>query len=380
MPGVPVKPMLAKPTTGITEVLDKVQDTEFTVEYKYDGERAQIHIMEGGQVAIYSRNSENNTNKYPDITATISHLLKPGVSSIVLDCEAVAYDRETKKVLPFQVLSTRKRTDVKLEDITVQVCLFAFDCLYLNGKALLQQPLTERREALYSSVEEKEGHLKFAVAKTSKDPEELESFLNEAVAAGTEGLIVKTLDSTYEPSKRSAHWLKLKKDYLEGVGDTFDVVPIGAWFGRGKRTGVYGAYLLAVYNEETEEFQTISKIGTGFSEKALEELADALRQHIIDGPRPYYRYGETLLPDIWFSPAVVWEVKAADLSVSPVHKAALGLVDANKGISIRFPRLVRVRDDKAPEDATGAEQVAEMYRRQALAQSNNKASAADEDY
>jgi len=161
--------------------------------------------------------------------------------------------------------------------------------------------------------------------------------------------------------------IRLQQDYLDGVGDTFDVVVLGAWHGRGKRTGVFGAFLLAVYDARSETYQSISKIGTGFREEQLESIAGRLSSHVISGPRPYYSFGETLTPDVWFEPAVVWEVKAADLSVSPVHKAAVGLVDRGKGISIRFPRLVRERDDKKPEQATSAAQVADMYRRQALA-------------
>ncbi|KAG2493340.1 hypothetical protein HYH03_008474 [Edaphochlamys debaryana] len=365
--GVPVKPMLAKPTTGVGEVLEKFTDSEFTVEYKYDGERAQVHVLDGGKtVHIFSRNSENNTPKYPDIVARIRPLLKPHVRSIVFDSEAVAYDHDKKKILPFQVLSTRARKDVAVGDIKVQVVLFAFDCLFLNGESLLHKPLTERREALYSALETREGELQFASFKTSRDVEELESFLTESVEAGTEGLIVKTLKDTYEPSKRSSHWLKLKKDYMEGVGDTFDVVPLGAFYGKGKRTGVFGAYLLGIYDPDTETYQTISKLGTGFSEEQLGQLADAMRPHIIQQPRTFYRWSDALEPDVWFDPAAVWEVKAADLSISPVHKAAAGLVDPSKGISIRFPRLIRVREDKSPEDATSATQVAEMFSNQAV--------------
>lgn len=380
-PGIPVKPMLAKPTTGVGEVLDKFTDAEFTVEYKYDGERAQVHVDETGRVWIYSRNSENMTSKYPDVAALFPKVLAPGVRSIVFDAEVVAADRDSQKLLPFQVLSTRGRKDVTLANVKVQVCMYAFDCLYLDGKPLLREPLTARREALYSALQPVPWQLEFATAKTSRDVEELQRFLDESVEAGTEGLIVKTLQDSYEPSKRSSHWLKLKKDYLAGVGDTFDVVPLGAWYGRGKRTGVFGSYLLAVYDAESEEYQTISKIGTGFSEELLKSLAESMGGHVIPAPKPYYRYGETLVPDVWFEAKVVWEVKCADLSISPVHKAALGLVDPAKGISIRFPRLVRVRDDKGPEDATSAEQVAEMYSRQAINQQKSaNAAPANEDY
>lgn len=369
-PGVPIKPMLAKATLGVAEVLEKFSNQEFTCEYKYDGERAQVHVMEDGSVAVFSRNSENNTSKFPDLVARMPELLAPGVKSIVFDSEAVAYDVEKKQVRPFQVLSTRGRKDVQMDKIKVHVMLFAFDCLYLNGEVLLEKPLTERREALYRSLVEKEAQLKFATTKTSTDVEELQTFLTLAVEEGTEGLIVKTMDDSYEVAKRSNHWLKLKKDYMEGVGDTF---------GKGKRTGVFGAYLLAVYDPDQELYQTISKLGTGFSEELLKELADSLRPHIITAPKNYYRYGETLVPDVWFDAVKVWEVKAADLSISPVHKAAQGLVETEKGISIRFPRLLRVREDKGPEDATSAAQVAEMYRRQAVVQQQNKKKAKDED-
>ncbi|WIA12629.1 hypothetical protein OEZ85_006285 [Tetradesmus obliquus] len=380
--GWEVKPMLAKPTTGVGEVLDKFTDCEFTCEYKYDGERVQIHVLDGGKtVHIYSRNAEDMTPRYPDILARLPSWLAPGTDSIVIDGEAVAWDPEKAKILPFQVLSTRARKEVALGDVKVQVCVYAFDCLYHNGASLLHEPLTKRRQLLHDSLVEVPGQLAQATTKISNDVEELEAFLNEAVDASTEGLIVKTLGDTYEPSRRSSHWLKLKKDYLAGVGDTFDVVPIGAFYGRGKRAGVFGAYLLAVYDDENEAYQTISKLGTGFSEEQLVQLADSLRPAIIPKPRSYYKYGESGAPDVWFEPTQVWEVKAADLSISPLHQAAMGLVEPGKGISIRFPRLVRVRDDKSPEDATTAGQVADMYRQQAVvaAEARSKAKAGDDD-
>ena len=378
-PGVPIKPMLAKPTHGVAEVLDKFSDQAFTCEYKYDGERAQIHVLDNGTVQIYSRNSENNTGKYPDIAALFPGVLAPGVKSVVLDAEAVAYDPVAGKILPFQILSTRARKDVVLENIKVAVCIYAFDCLYVDGKSLLQEPLTARREELYKTLVPIPGKFEFAEAKISHDVEELTKFLDDSVGAGTEGLIVKTLADSYEPSKRSSHWLKLKKDYIDGVGDTFDCVPIGGWFGRGKRTGVYGSYLLAVWNPDQEEYQTICKIGTGFSDELLKDLAESMKASVIPEAKRYYRFSDSLTPDVWFDAKSVWEVKAADISISPAHQAGVGLVDETKGISIRFPRLVRVRDDKGPEDSTSPEQLAEMYRAQAVLQQGGK-KGGDEDY
>ncbi|KAL2328547.1 hypothetical protein Fmac_021974 [Flemingia macrophylla] len=380
-PGVPIEPMLSKATKGVSEILNKFQDVEFTCEYKYDGERAQIHYLENGSVEVYSRHQERNTEKYPDVVAAISRLKKTNVSSFVLDCEIVAYDRAKQKIESFQKLSTRPRKKVDIKDIKVNVCVFAFDLLYLNGQELLQENLRVRREHLYASFEEETGFLQFATSITSNDVEEIQKFLDKAVNASCEGLIVKTLheDATYEPNKRSLNWLKLKKDYLENIGDSLDLVPIAAFHGRGKRTGVYGAFLLACYDNEKEEYQSICKIGTGFSEDKLEECSSSLRSKVISKPKTYYRYVEKNNPDVWFEATEVWEVKAADLTISPVYRAAVGIVDSDKGISLRFPRLVRVRPDKAPEEATSSDQVAEMYNAQKHNQTNRQDDNEDED-
>ena len=365
-PGVPVKAMLAKPTKGIAEVLERFAGRLFTLEYKYDGERAQIHVKPDGSVAIFSRNSENNTQKFPDLIARLPAAFVD-VRDCILDCEVVAYDRATDKILPFQILSTRKRKAVGTEDVTVQVCIYAFDLLFLNGRSLLREPFAARRALMNAHFRAVPAEFMFATHKDSADPEDISLFLNEAIQQSCEGLMVKTLEveATYEPDRRSHNWLKVKKDYLEGVGDTLDLVPIGGYHGKGKRTGVYGAYLMACYDPDSEEYQSICKIGTGFSDEQLESLATSLNEKRVDSAPVYYKYPEQLACDVWFSPAQVWEVLAADLSISPAHKAACGRVDETRGIALRFPRLVRVRDDKGPEDATSAEQVAELYQNQA---------------
>ncbi|KAF9996618.1 hypothetical protein BGZ79_009653 [Entomortierella chlamydospora] len=368
-PGIPLKPMLAHPTKALTDILDRFENIAFTCEYKYDGERAQIHKLDDGSMRIYSRNSENMSTKYPDVMERLGKFAKAGTNSFVLDCEAVAWDREQKCILPFQVLSTRKRKDVKEEDIKVQVCIFAFDLLYLNGESLLREPLARRRELLTEHFNEVDGEFAFAKSMNSTQIEDIQTFLDQSVADNCEGLMVKTLngdEASYEPSKRSRNWLKVKKDYLSGVGDSIDLAVIGAYSGRGKRTGVYGGYLLACYDPDREEYQSICKIGTGFSEQDLEDHYKELKEHVIPDPKSYYVLGEGNKPDVWFAPVRVWEIKCADLSVSPVYKAAVGIVDSTKGISLRFPRFIRVRDDKQPENATSSEQIAEMYNDQKL--------------
>jgi DNA ligase-1 len=307
----------------------------------------------------------------------------------VLDGEVVAFDRAKQTLMPFQVLSTRARKDVEVEAIKVQVVYAAFDLLLLNGVSLLHFPLRTRRALLRALFREVPGRFTFAAHRESSDVEEIHAFLTESVAGGCEGLMVKVLDgadSLYEPSKRSLNWLKMKKDYMAGLTDSFDLVPIAAWHGKGKRTGVYGAYLLACYDPEEEEYQAITKIGTGFSEEMLAQLTAAMadRERCIVPAKPRnVVVGETMAADVdvWFDPdeSEVWEVLAADLSISPVHKAALGKVDAGKGIALRFPRFIRRRDrdDKGPQDATTADQVASMYRAQSA---TVKGAAADDDW
>lgn len=368
-PGIPLKPMLAYPTRSISEVLDRFEGMPFTCEYKYDGERAQIHRLSDGSVYVYSRNSENMSEKYPDLVQAVAGTTNEGTESYVIDCEVVAWDPVEQKLLPFQILSTRKRKDVTTDSISVQVCLFAFDILFLNGNSLIEETFAARRRALYGAFKEVPGQFYFAKHNDGSSVDDIQGFLEDAIQHGCEGLMVKTLEqeSSYEPSRRSRKWLKIKKDYLEGCGDSLDLVVIGGYLGRGKRKGVYGGYLLACWDPEAEEYQAICKIGTGFSEADLETQMAFFKDHILPAPRPYYRCTEGVKPDVWFAPVQVWEVKAADFSISPVYSAAWGHVKPGQGISLRFPRFLRVRDDKAVEEATTAEQVADMYQRQVLA-------------
>ncbi|KJP90112.1 hypothetical protein AK88_00281 [Plasmodium fragile] len=364
--GLPVQPMLAKPTKGIQEVLDRFNNVTFTCEYKYDGERAQIHYIDKDNIKIFSRNLETMTEKYPDVIQIVRDQIISGAKECIIDSEVVAYDIENKKILPFQVLTTRKRKDVDIENIKVKICLFPFDLICCNGVPVIKEPLEIRRKLLYSLLKCKDGVLCYATHSEMNNIEDIDIFLQDAIENNCEGLMVKTLldNASYEPSRRSLNWLKVKKDYIEGLSDSVDLVPIAGYYGKGKRSGVYGAFVLATYNSETENFQTVCKAGTGFSDEILGSLYETLSDKIIPNKKSYYEVSDKLNPDVWFDAHYVWEVKAADLSLSPVHTAAIGVYSDDKGIGLRFPRFLRLREDKNAEQATTSQQIVDLYEAQ----------------
>jgi DNA ligase-1 len=192
--------------------------------------------------------------------------------------------------------------------------------------------------------------------------------------------MIKTLDTnaTYEPSKRSLNWLKLKKDYLDtGIGDSLDLVVVGCDWGNGKRVGVFGSFLLACWDEDTESLQTVSKVATGLSDEALAKFYNQFKDLVVDKPPENLKFKEKNI-DMWLEPKYVWEIKAADLSISPMYCAAIGEIDPAKGIALRFPRFIREREDKSVEEATTSEQIVSFYKSQAVVNFNGM--GGDDDY
>jgi len=341
-------------------------------------------MLPGGTTKVFSRNLLDTSEKYPEVPGFVKEACKD-VESFVLDAEVVAFNRETGKLVPFQILSTRKKTEESAETAKVQVIVEAFDLMFLNGESLLGRTLSERRALMRKHFQPVEGKFQFATFMDHKedgDTTVLEEFLDSAVKGQCEGLMVKTLDvnAIYEPSRRSLNWLKLKKDYLEGLGDSVDLVPIGAYHGRGKRTGVYGAYLLACFDPDSEEFQSVCKIGTGFSDEDLKTLSSSLNKHKIPSKSSQYNVTDQLECDVWFDAVAVWEVKAADLSKSSAHRGAIGMTgEAGRGIGLRFPRFERLRDDKRPMDATTSHQIWDMYLQQDSIVSGDSTTNNDDD-
>ncbi|CAN6933722.1 unnamed protein product, partial [Brassica oleracea] len=381
IPGIPIKPMLAKIANGVQDFIKLFQDKAFTCEYKYDGQRAQIHLLLDGTVRIFSRNGDETTSKFPDLVDVIKQFACPTAETFMLDAEVVATDRKNgNKLMSFQELSTRERGSkdalVTTKSIKVEVCVFVFDIMFFNGEQLLTLPLRDRRRRLKEVFPEtRPGFLEYATEITVGSEEaslnnqdtlcRINAFLEDAFQSSCEGIMVKSLDvdAGYCPTKRSDSWLKVKRDYVDGLGDTLDLVPIGAWHGNGRKAGWYSPFLMACYNPETEEFQSVCRVMSGFSDAFYIEMKELYSEDKILAKKPsHYRTGET--PDMWFPAEVVWEIRGADLTVSPVHSAALGLVHPSRGISVRFPRFICKRADRDPEECSTAADIAEMFHAQ----------------
>ncbi|MEM4534428.1 MAG: ATP-dependent DNA ligase [Desulfurococcaceae archaeon] len=358
--GVPIRPMLAERLSDPKEILAKVGGECF-VEYKYDGERAQIH-KKGGNVWIYSRRLEDITHQYPDVVQRVLESIE--ADEAIVEGEIVAYDPETGELKPFQELMHRKRKhDVHVAIKEYPVKVFLFDLLYLNGEDYTVKPLLERRAALEKIVKETDDFLVAKYIRTS-NVEELEKFFLQAISEGAEGVMVKALhrDAVYQAGARGWLWIKYKRDYKSEMADTVDLVVVGAFYGRGRRGGKFGALLMAAYNPEEDVFETVCKVGSGFKDEDLDRLPEILKPYIRDRKHP--RVVAEMEPDVWVEPALVAEIIGAELTLSPIHTCAKGTVKPDAGISIRFPRFIRWRPDKKPEDATTSQELVEMYRRQ----------------
>lgn len=357
--GRPIKMMLAQRLATPEEVLEKLGGRA-ACEWKYDGERIQIH-KDGDRVVLFSRRLENITHQYPDVLELAVRQIK--APKVLVEGECVAVDPDTGDLLPFQELMHRRRKyGIAEAQEKFPISLFLFDALYI-GEDLTQMPYTERRERLKACVEPSE-RLRLAEAFVTSIPAEVESFFERAIEAGCEGLILKSLEGTYQAGARGWLWIKLKRSYQSKMAEPIDVAVVGAFAGRGKRSGSYGALLTAVYDKDADTFVTICKVGTGFTDKDLAALPEKFADYRI--AHPHARVRSEFKADVWFIPALVMEIVGDELTISPIHTCAKGAIRPGAGIAVRFPRFTgRWReDDKGPEDATTVKEVLGMYRAQ----------------
>jgi len=359
--GNPIRAMLCERLSSPEEILEKLGG-KCIAEYKYDGERIQAH-KKGDEVTLFSRRLENISDQYPDAVELLKKCVK--AKDAILEGECVAIDPGTGEMRPFQELMHRRRK-YKVEKAMDEypVSLFMFDALYVDSEDLTLKPYPIRRRALEEAIEESD-RVDIAKYVITDRVEELERFFLEAIENGCEGVVCKSVgeDSVYQAGARGWLWIKYKRDYKSEMTDTVDFVIVGAFHGRGKRAGTYGALLLAAYNPEKDVFETVTKCGTGFTDGDLANLPKMLRKHEITCKHP--RVQSIIEADVWFEPAVVLEILGAEITLSPVHVCALGVIREGRGLAVRFPRFTgNYRLDKTAEDATAVGEIIEMYKNQ----------------
>lgn len=359
--GEPIRPMLAERLSSPEEILEKLGG-KCVVEYKYDGERVQIH-KNGGDVILFSRRLENISSQYPDAVELVKKHVK--AKTAILEAECVAIDLDTGEMKPFQELMHRRRKyEIEKAIEEYPVSLFMFDALYVDGKDLTLEPYPKRRKMLEKTIVEGD-RVTIAKYMMTSSAEELEKFFLEAIENGCEGLVCKSIneDSVYQAGARGWLWIKYKRDYKSEMTDTVDLVAVGAFHGRGKRAGTYGALLLAAYNPESDTFETVTKCGTGFTDEDLKKLPQMMKAHVVQ--HKHSRVNSLIEADVWFEPKIVLEILGAEITLSPIHTCAMNAIRQGSGLAVRFPRFTgNYRIDKAAEDATTVNEIVEMYQKQ----------------
>ncbi|NNL58215.1 MAG: ATP-dependent DNA ligase [Nitrosopumilus sp.] len=355
----PIRPMLADRVKSEQEAIERLGN-EFAAEYKLDGERVQIHVEEE-KVVLFSRSLENISSYYPDIIEKIPKAIQ--ADNAILEAEIVAVNENTGEFLPFQELMHRRRK-YKIEKAVSQypITVNFFDVLFSNEKSCLELSYAQRREKLEKIVKE-DDFARYIPMEIVRNENEIEDFLENSINAGSEGLMLKQLDKPYQAGSRGSYWLKLKREYQNKLGDSLDLVVVGGFFGKGRRTGNYGTLLLATYDEDEDVFTSICKVGTGFSDESLDQLYQILNPKVTIKKNP--RIISEMEADVWFEPELVIEVVASEITLSPIHKAARDKIRKGAGLALRFPKFTgKIRVEKTAEDASTNEEMITFYKGQ----------------
>lgn len=360
----PIRPALAERLPTAEEILERMRG-RCAVESKYDGLRAQVHIdKKNKHVEIFSRRLEKLTPMFPEITEAALKEVK--ADKAILEGEAIAYDEATNEFRAFQETIQRKRKHgVKEMSEEMPLHLFAFDLLYLDGESYLKKKYSERRKALEKIVKG-DGTIRLSDMKLVTKPKEIETYFEDAISNGLEGVVAKDLDSPYIAGARKFSWIKMKRSYKGELSDSIDLVAVGYYSGRGIRAEFgFGGMLAAVYNEKSDVFETITRIGTGFSEQNMRDFKK-LFEKIKVGKKPA-RVSSLIEPDYWIEPKYVVTVIADEITKSPMHTAGRHKEGEEEvGYALRFPRITSngVREDKGPEEVTTTKEILEMFKQQ----------------
>ncbi|MBN1792988.1 ATP-dependent DNA ligase [Candidatus Woesearchaeota archaeon] len=340
-PGRPVNVMLYQKAKNMEDAFERVGKPA-AFEFKYDGFRIEIH-RHGNGVTIYTRRMEDVSRQFPEVVEYAKSQIK--ADNYILDAEAVGFDPKTGKYLPFQSISQRIRRkydiDKMARDFPVEVNVF--DVLLLEGKDMLNVPYEERRAAIEKIVKPKPKELVLARQIVTSSLEEAQGFYEEALAAGEEGVMAKNLDSVYQPGSRVGFGVKVKP-----VMESLDLVVVGGEWGTGKRSGWITSLVLAC--RDGDIFLEIGKVGTGLKELPEEglsfgEVTDLLKPLILN------QKGR----EVQVKPGVILEVNFEEVQKSPSYSS---------GYALRFPRVIRLRDDKGLKDVSDLGLVEELFSTQ----------------
>ncbi len=348
----PIIMMRAERLSSASEILKQIG--KCLVEPKFDGFRLQVHKKNDG-VKLYSRSLEDVTYMYPDIADGAKKQIK--AKEIILEGEAIGYNPQTKDLLPFQETVQRKRKyEIEKMAKEIPLRLFSFELLYLDGESFINRPFIERRKALERSIITTRDLSKDTVVIADEEEvsqeDRLEKLFDQAVKKGLEGVIAKKIDGVYKPGAREWNWIKYKRSYSAKINDTIDCLVMGYDLGKGKRAGFgIGAFLAGVYDNEKDRFVTVAKIGTGLTDEEWKEIQVKSQKSKVKNKPANYSVDKMMECDVWVEPKIVVEIRADEITKSPVHTA---------GLALRFPRLERFRDDKNSQETTTLTELIKM--------------------
>jgi len=352
--GTPIVSALAQRLGTVEEMLEKAGSEKegVALEPKYDGERLQLH-KDDGVIKMFTRNLENATNMFPEIAEALRKEVK--AREVILDGEGVGFNPKTGKFIPFQETIKRKRKHGIGEAAKeIPFKCFVFDIMYKDGESLIKNPFIKRRKILEKILSLGNKTLILTPQIVTKDPKEMRKFHEEQIKIGLEGAMVKKLHAPYDPGRRGFTWVKFKQEETKkggGLADTIDAVIMGVTRGEGKRASFgVGACLVGI--RKGEHFVTVTNIGTGLTDEQFRELKKRSDKLKIKEKPESYQVEKNHIPDFWIKPGIVVEIQADNITKSPTHTA---------GLALRFPRLIRFRDDKSYEQITTVKEVERLY-------------------
>lgn len=368
--GTPILMARAERMPSEKDIIEKIG--KCAVEPKYDGFRVQGHLKDK-KVTLFSRNLENVTAMYPDVIEGMKKQIK--AKDIIIEGEAVAYNPNTGEYLPFQeTVQRRRKFNIEAKAKEIPLKLFAFELLYKDGESFISKPYRERRAELEKTILNG-GTILVAQEEVVDNPQRLAVIFQDAVSRGLEGVMAKKLDGVYRAGSRDFNWIKYKRSYAGKLADTVDAVIMGYDFGQGKRTGFgIGDFLIGVYDEKKDKFVTVAKIGTGLTDEEWRIIRERSNKLKVSEKPEDYEVNKIMACDVWITPKIVVEIRADEITRSPVHTAGRIMGPSKSGsatevkeagYALRFPRLERFRDDRNAKDATSLKEIVKMYKLQA---------------